>query len=78
MVHFFIILIIKIIGIEPCKNIAKITKKKYKTIDKYWNKKLARNITRNKKSDLIYSANTLSLHRKFRRNICSNKHSTFK
>ena len=51
----------KIIGIEPCKNIAKITKKKkYKTIDKYWNKKLARNITRNKKSDLIYSANTLS------------------
>lgn len=51
----------KIIGIEPCKNIAKITKKKkYKTIDKYWNKKLARNITRNNKSDLIYSANTLS------------------
>ena len=51
----------KIIGIEPCKNIAKITKKKkYKTIDKYWNKKLARNLTRNKKSDLIYSANTLS------------------
>ena len=51
----------KIIGIEPCKNIAKITKKKkYKTIDKYWNKKLARNLTKNKKSDLIYSANTLS------------------
>ncbi|MFL2897883.1 MAG: methyltransferase domain-containing protein [Candidatus Pelagibacter sp.] len=50
-----------IIGIEPCKNIASITKKKkYKTIDKYWTKNLARFLTKNKKCDLIYSANTLS------------------
>ncbi len=50
-----------IIGIEPCKNIANITKKKkYKTIDKYWTKSLARLITKNNKCDLIYSANTLS------------------
>jgi len=50
-----------IIGIEPCKNIAIITKKKkYKTIDKYWTQNLARFITKNNKCDLIYSANTLS------------------
>lgn len=50
-----------IIGIEPCMNIATITmKKKYKTIGKYWTKNLARFVTKNKKSDLIYSANTLS------------------
>ncbi len=51
----------KILGIEPCKNIAKITtKKKYKTIDEYWTKKLAKKITKKNKADLIYSANTLS------------------
>jgi len=51
----------KIIGIEPCKNIAILTKrKKYKTIDKYWTQKLAKKITKNKKANLIYSANTLS------------------
>ena len=50
-----------IIGIEPCKNIASITKKKkYRTIDKYWTQNLARFITKNNKCDLIYSANTLS------------------
>jgi len=50
-----------IIGIEPCKNIAILTKrKKYKTIDKYWTQKLAKKITKNKKANLIYSANTLS------------------
>ena len=50
-----------IIGIEPCKNIASITKKKkYRTIDKYWTRNLARFITKNNKCDLIYSANTLS------------------
>ena len=50
-----------IIGIEPCKNVAKITKqKKYKTIDKYWTKNLARSLTKNNNCDLIYSANTLS------------------
>ena len=50
-----------IIGIEPCKNVAKITKqKKYKTIDKYWTKNLARSLTKKNNCDLIYSANTLS------------------
>ena len=50
-----------IIGIEPCKNVASITKKKnYKTIDKYWTINLARSLTKNNNCDLIYSANTLS------------------
>ena len=51
----------KIIGIEPCKNVAAVTKKKnYKTITEYWTKKLAKYITKSNQSDLIYSANTLS------------------
>ena len=50
-----------IVGIEPCKNLAKLTKKKnYKTYSEYWSQKLAKKITKNKKADLIYSANTLS------------------
>ncbi len=50
-----------IVGVEPCKNLAKITrKKKYKTFSKYWNLKLAKKITSMKKANLIYSANTLS------------------
>ena len=51
----------KIIGIEPCKNLAILTrKKKYKTFDKYWDQQLAKKITKKRKADLIYSANTLS------------------
>ena len=51
----------RIIGIEPCKNVAKTTKKiGYKTIDKYWTIKLASKLFRKKKADIIYSANTLS------------------
>ena len=51
----------KIIGIEPCKNIAKVTKKiGFRTIDRYWTKSLARYLFKKKKADLIYSANTLS------------------
>ncbi len=52
----------KVIGVEPCKNLASITKKmKYTTYDKYWNFDLARKIKRKYKSiDLIYSANTLT------------------
>ncbi len=51
----------KIIGIEPCKNVAKVTKKKgFVTIDKYWTKSLARSLFKKKKVNLIYSANTLS------------------
>ena len=52
---------IKIIGVEPCKNLAILTKKKkYKTFDKYWDQQLAKKITKKRKADLIYSANTLS------------------
>jgi len=51
----------KIIGIEPCKNLANITKKKgYKIFIEYWSSKLAKKISKNKKFNLIYSANTLS------------------
>jgi len=50
-----------VIGVEPCKNLAQITKKKgYKTYSDYWGLKLAKKITKSKKADLIYSANTLS------------------
>jgi len=50
-----------VIGVEPCKNLAKLTKnQKYKIYSEYWNQKLAKKITKNKKAHLIYSANTLS------------------
>ena len=50
-----------IVGVEPCKNLARITKKKgYRTFSEYWNQKLAKKITKTNKVDLIYSANTLS------------------
>ncbi len=50
------------IGIEPCKNIAKISKsKKINVIDEYWNFKLAKSILEKYgKFDLIYSANTIT------------------
>ena len=52
----------KIICVEPCSNVAKITQKKgYKTFCNFWNMKLAKKIkSKVKKIDLIYSANTLS------------------
>jgi len=51
----------KIIGVEPCKNLARITKNKgYKTFVEYWNVNLAKKITKKNKVDVIYSANTLS------------------
>ena len=52
----------KVIGVEPCKNLANITQKmKYRTYDEYWDFDLARKIKRKYKSiDLIYSANTLT------------------
>ena len=52
----------KIIAVEPCLNLAKITNKLgYKTYPKFWNKNLADKILKNKKKfDLIYSANTIS------------------
>ena len=50
-----------IIGVEPCKNLAKITRRKgYKTFVEYWNVNLAKKITKKNKVDIIYSANTLS------------------
>ena len=51
----------KIVGVEPCKNLAKLTRNiNYTTYSEYWSTKLAKKITRNKKAELIYSANTLS------------------
>ena len=52
----------KIIAVEPCLNLAKITKNQgYKTYAKFWNIGLADKILKNrKKFDLIYSANTIS------------------
>ncbi len=50
-----------IVGVEPCKNLAIITRKKnYKTFSEFWNLKLAKKITQFRKADIIYSANTLS------------------
>jgi len=50
-----------IIAVEPCKNLASITKKKFKTYPEFWTKKLAEKIFRfSKKADIIFSANTIS------------------
>jgi len=50
-----------VIGVEPCKNLAKVTRKKgYKTFSSYWNLNLAKKITRFKKANIIYSVNTIS------------------
>ena len=52
----------KIIGIEPCSNVEKITKKMgFNTYANYWDTKTAKKIFKiNGKVDLIYSANTIS------------------
>ena len=52
----------KVIGIEPCKNLAKITKNNgYITYSRYWNKETANYLKRKYNNlDLIYSANTLT------------------
>jgi len=52
----------KVICVEPCKNLAIITRNKgFKTYAEYWNIKLAKKIkSKHQKVDLIYSANTLS------------------
>ena len=51
-----------VIGVEPCSNLAKITKKKgFTTYDNYWEFMLAKKLKKKyKKIDLIYSANTLT------------------
>ena len=50
------------IGIEPCSNIEKITKKKgFDTYAEYWTKKLAKKLVKKYQNvDLIYSANTIT------------------
>ena len=51
----------KVLAVEPCKNLANITKNKYKTFPNFWNKKLANKIfSKSKKADIIFSANTIS------------------
>jgi methylation protein EvaC len=52
----------KVIGIEPCANVERITKKMgYNTYSEYWNVRTAKKIyNENGKVDLIYSANTIS------------------
>ena len=52
----------KTIGIEPCANVEKITKKNnYNTYPEYWTPKLARKILKkHNKVDLIFSSNTIS------------------
>ena len=51
----------QVVGVEPCKNLALITKRKnFKIYPQFWNIRLAKKITKDKKADLIYSANTLS------------------
>ena len=51
-----------VIAVEPCKNLAKITKKLFKTYDEFWNLRLANKLIIQKKGeiDLIFSANTIS------------------
>jgi len=50
------------IGIEPCANVEKITKKMgYNTYSNYWNDRTAKKILKeNGRVDLVYSANTIS------------------
>ena len=51
-----------VIAVEPCKNLARITKKLFKTYDEFWNLKLSNKLLKEKKGeiDLIFSANTIS------------------
>ena len=50
-----------VIAVEPCKNLARITKKLFKTYDEFWNLKLANKLIKKKgEIDLIFSANTIS------------------
>ena len=52
----------RVICVEPCGNLAKITKKKgYLTYSNYWNTDLSNKIKRKFNSvDLIYAANTIT------------------
>ena len=51
----------KVIAVEPCRNLANLTKKKFKTYPNFWNKKLSNKISKkHSKVDLIFSSNTIS------------------
>ncbi len=51
----------KVIGVEPCRNLAEITKKKFTTYPNFWNKVLSKKILKkHSEVDLIFSANTIS------------------
>ena len=52
----------KTIGVEPCANVEKITKRqKYNTYSEFWSPKLAKKILKkHKKVSLIFSSNTIS------------------
>ncbi len=51
----------KVIAVEPCKNLANITKNRFQTYPSFWDTKLAKKIFKEtKKADLIFSANTIS------------------
>jgi len=52
----------KVVGVEPCSNIEKITKKKgFDTYAEYWTPHLAKKLSKKySKVDLIYSANTIT------------------
>ena len=51
-----------VIAVEPCKNLARLTKRLFKTYDEFWNLKLSNKLIKQKKGeiDLIFSANTIS------------------
>ena len=42
-----------VIAVEPCKNLARLTKKLFKTYDEFWNLKLANKLIKQKKVKLI-------------------------
>tara|TARA_B100000963_G_C22618821_1_gene668785 strand:+ start:352 stop:1542 length:1191 start_codon:yes stop_codon:yes gene_type:complete len=50
-----------VVAVEPCKNLARLTKKLFETYDEFWNLKLAKKLFKKKgEIDLIFSANTIS------------------
>ncbi len=50
-----------VVAVEPCKNLARLTKKLFETYDEFWNLKLAKKLFEKKgEIDLIFSANTIS------------------
>ena len=50
-----------VVAVEPCKNLARLTKKLFETYAEFWNLKLAKKLLKKKgEIDLIFSANTIS------------------